>query len=104
MEALITVEEGEGSSYLRQEGDALNRMLNQADEFVDKSIEIDQEFDFQNKRLEQTGDKLNEILGKVPIFNALFRSISFHRYKESLVLGLVVGLVMFFGLKLIFFK
>ena len=79
-------------------------MLNQADEFVDKSIEIDQEFDFQNKRLEQTGDKLNEILGKVPIFNALFRSISFHRYKESLVLGLVVGLVMFFGLKLIFFK
>jgi hypothetical protein len=89
-------------AYLDQEIDAGKRCLRLAQEMSEKGNETLKEFDSQQKILFKNKEKINVILDKFPLINKILGSIKFHRYKEKIVLGVVLGLVAIFFLSRIY--
>ncbi len=68
------------------------------------SLILDEEIGSQNKILKNTSDKVDIILSKFPIIGKYLTRIKFHKYKEKIILGTVIGLIVYFGLYLIYNK
>ena len=58
----------------------------------------------QEKKLENSTQQVIKILQKIPIIEQMFGKIKFHQIKEKIILGIVIGVICFFGLYLIFHK
>jgi hypothetical protein len=49
-----------------------------------------------------TSGKIDAILNKFPAVNKVLGNIKYHKYKEKIILGFVIGVIIFIGLNLIY--
>lgn len=89
-----------GMNVLAEEHTSLNTCLRISEEMSRNALQADEEIQSQDKTLKKNRDKLETILNKVPIINKVLSNINFHKYKQNIVLGLVIGFIVFFGLYL----
>ena len=75
-----------------------------SDDLVKGNIELNEEIDNQNSILKYTSGKIDTILSKFPAVNKVLGSINFHKYKEKIILGFVIGVIVFLGLNLIYYR
>jgi hypothetical protein len=92
-----------GLEILGQEKDSICKTMNLADSIIQTGLTVDGELESQDKVLKKNKDRLETIILKVPIINQVLKSINFHKYKEKIILGLVVGIIIFMGLYLTYY-
>jgi hypothetical protein len=92
-----------GLELLSQENDSISKSMQLADTIIQTGISVDEELDTQDKVLKNNKNRLETILSKIPIIQKVLSSINFHKYKEKIILGLVVGIIIFVGLYLTYY-
>jgi len=78
--------------------------LKMSEDLAKGTLNLEEEIGSQNKILKNTSSKIDTILSKFPVIGKVLSSIKFHKYKEKIILGLVIGLILYLGLYLIFNK
>ena len=68
------------------------------------NVNLNEEIDSQNKMLKNTNSKIDTIMTKFPLIGKFLSSIKFYKYKEKIILGIVVGIIVWLGLYLIYNK
>jgi hypothetical protein len=89
-----------GITILNDENDSLHRCLKVSDTLTSMGKSNDDELKDQSKIINKNHESIIELLNKVPYINSVLKSIKFHKYKEKIILGLVIGLIVFLGLYL----
>jgi hypothetical protein len=93
----------EGRELLSNEQRSLDSSLRVAENIKKVGLQADEEIESQDKTLLKNKDKVLLIMSKVPIIHKLLTSIKFHRYKEKIILGMVIGVIVFLGLYLSYY-
>lgn len=91
-------------NILNDESSSINMCLKLSEDLAKGNLNLNEEIESQNKILKNTSSKIDTILTKFPIIGKFLSSIKFHKYKEKIILGIVVGLIVWFGLYLIYNK
>ena len=52
----------------------------------------------------KTEEKVVKILKKVPIIEQMFGKIKYHKMKEKLIIGTVIGVIIVLGIYLTFYR
>ena len=52
----------------------------------------------------KTEEQVVKILKKVPIIEQMFGKIKYHKIKEKLILGCVIGIIILLGIYLTFYR
>lgn len=97
------LENKNGLELLSQEKDSINKTMQLADSIINTGLTVDEELDSQDKILKNNKNRLDTIIEKVPIIGKVLSSIKFHKYKEKIILGLVIGIIIFMGLYLTYY-
>ena len=95
--------ENRGLDILNEENQSLNTCLRISEELKTIGINAEDELNSQEKTLRNNMDKIMVILNKIPGVNKIMSSIKFHKYKEKIILGLVIGSIIFLGLYLTYY-
>jgi hypothetical protein len=93
----------EGRDQLSNEKKGLDSALRISENIKMIGHEVDEELDTQDKTLLKNKDKILTIMSKVPIIHKVLTNIKFHRYKEKIILGIVIGVIVFLGLYLTYY-
>lgn len=91
-------------NILNDESSSVKMCLKLSEDLAKGNLNLNEEIESQNKVLKNTSSKLEIILKKYPIIGKVLSSIKFHKYKEKIILGIVVGLIVWLGLYLIYNK
>lgn len=83
-------------NLLHNEKEDLIKSISRAEDILVTAAEAEKEFDDQEKIIKRNQDRISEILNKVPLINKVLKSIKFHKYKEKIVLGFLIGFIIFF--------
>lgn len=89
---------------LNSEKDSLNVCLKLSEEITSTGMNANADLVEQDKTLKGSGEKVQKILRKVPVINQVLGNINFHKYKEKIILGIVIGVIVFIGLYLTFYR
>ncbi len=92
-----------GITILNEENDSLHRCLKISDSMNSMGKLNEEELGEQSKILNNNHKKVLDLLNRIPYINSVLNSIKFHKYKEKLILGIVIGMIIFFGLYLTFY-
>lgn len=107
LENLLTnkksLEKAEGIGLLNDENQSLNTCLQISEDMKKIAMSSEEELQYQAKALKNNREKLEGLLSKFPTINKVLGSIKFHKYKEKIVLGIVIGAICFLGLYLTFY-
>jgi len=93
----------EGITILNEENDSLNRCLKISDSLNNMGRLNEEELKEQSKVLNKNYQRILELINKVPYINTVLKSIKFHKYKEKIILGALIGSIVFLGLYLTFY-
>jgi len=91
-------------NILGDENASIKMSLKMSEELIKGNLELNEEIDNQNSILIYTTGKIDTILSKFPAVNKVLGSIKFHKYKEKIILGFVIGVIFFIGLNLIYYR
>lgn len=91
-------------NILNDESSSIQMCLKMSEDLAKGTLNLEEEIGSQNKILKNTSSKIDTILSKFPVIGKVLSSIKFHKYKEKIILGLVIGLILYLGLYLIFNK
>ncbi len=86
-----TIYKKDGINILYEENDSLNSTYKISNELIVQAKHSNDEMNNQEKNLQSTNEKLEIILGKVPVLGKLISSVGYHKVKEQVILGLVTG-------------
>ena len=89
-------------NILGDENSSINMCLKMSEELAKGNIDLNQEIESQNKTLKNTSSKVDIILSKFPVIGKVLKNIKFHKYKEKIILGIVIGIIVYLGLNLIY--
>ncbi len=89
---------------LGNESSSIKMSLRISEDLIRGNLDLNDEIDNQNKILKNTENKIDIILSKFPLVNKVLGSIKFHKYKEKIILGILIGIIIFIGLNLIYNK
>jgi len=78
--------------------------LKLSEDLAKGNLNVNEEIESQNKMLNNTNSKIVTIISKFPIIGKVLSSIKFQKYKEKIILGIVIGIIVWFGLYLIYNK
>ena len=92
-----------GIELLNEENQSLNTCLKISEDLKKIGVDAEDKLKSQGKTLNKNMDKVSLIISKVPGINKVMKSIKFHKYKEKIILGTVVGCIVFFGLYLTYY-
>ncbi len=91
-------------NILGEETSSIKMCLKMSENLVKGNIDLDEEINNQNNLLKKSNSKLDIILEKFPAIGKVLSSINFHKYKEKIILGIIIGIIVYFGLFLIYNK
>jgi hypothetical protein len=107
MDQLISDKKGlnetKGLSLLNEENQSLNACLKISEDLNKIGMKSEEELQIQQKTLNSTLEKVTKIINKIPGIHKILSSIKFHKYKEKIILGLVIGFIVFLGLYLTYY-
>ena len=107
MDQLISDKKGlnetKGLSLLNEENQSLNACLKISEDLNKIGMKSEDELQIQQKTLNSTLEKVTKIINKIPGIHKILSSIKFHKYKEKIILGLVIGCIVFLGLYLTYY-
>lgn len=89
---------------LTDEHSALKNAIQLSSEIETDAIMTNSELDEQSKRLSKSEEQVVKILKKIPLIEQLFGKIKFHKIKEKIILGIVVGIIVVLGIYLTFYR
>jgi hypothetical protein len=92
-----------GITMLNEENDSLHRCLKISDTLNNMGRLNEEELNEQSNVLNKNHQRILDLINKVPYINSVLKSIKFHKYKEKIILGIVIGFIMFLGLYLTFY-
>lgn len=98
-----TLNRAQGLELLNEENQSLNTCLKISEDLKKIGVEAEDELNSQAKTLKKNMDKVSLIISKVPGINKVMSSIKFHKYKEKIILGVVIGCILFLGLYLTYY-
>lgn len=75
-----------------------------SEELIKGNLELNEEIKNQNFMLKNTQGKIDLILSKFPGLNKILGNIKFHKYKDKIILGIIIGIICFIMLNLIYYK
>ncbi len=93
----------QGITILNDENDSLHRCLKISDNLNNMGRLNEEELKEQSKVLNKNYQRILELINKVPYINTVLKSIKFHKYKEKIILGVLIGFIVFLGLYLTFY-
>jgi hypothetical protein len=99
----LELQNKEGRELLSTERKGLDSALKISEHIKNIGHEVNEEIDSQDKTLLKNRDKVMNIMSKIPIIHKVLTNIKFHRYKEKIVLGIVIGIIIFLGLYLTYY-
>lgn len=89
---------------LTDENSSLKSSIALSNEITDNAIKTNAELDDQEKKLGKTEEQVVKILKKIPIIEQMFGKIKYHKIKEKLILGCVIGIIIVLGIYLTFYR
>lgn len=89
-------------NILHNENSSIKMCLKISEDLAKGNSQLNQEIESQNKILKNTNSKLETILSKFPLIGKVLSSINFHKYKEKIILGIVIGTIIYLGLYLVY--
>ena len=98
------IEDRRNLDLLSDEHQSLKNSINLSNEVNNAIMNANSDLNDQEKKLENSTQQVIKILQKIPIIEQMFGKIKFHQIKEKIILGIVIGIICFFGLYLIFHK
>ena len=98
------IEDRTNLDLLSDEHQSLKNSINLSNEVNSAIMNANSDLNDQEKKLENSTQQVIKILQKIPIIEQMFGKIKFHQIKEKIILGIVIGVICFFGLYLIFHK
>ena len=98
------IEDRTNLDLLSDEHQSLKNSINLSNEVNNAIMNANSDLNDQEKKLENSTQQVIKILQKIPIIEQMFGKIKFHQIKEKIILGIVIGVICFFGLYLIFHK
>lgn len=91
-------------NILNDENASIKMSLKMSEELIKGNLQLSEEIEDQNNIMKFTKGKIETILTKFPAVNKVLGSIKFHKYKEKIIIGFVIGAIVFLGLNLIYRK
>lgn len=91
-------------NILNDESSSIKMCLRLSEDLAKGNLNVNEEIESQNKTLKNTSSKIDTILTKFSVIGKFLSSIKFHKYKEKIILGIVVGIIVWLGLYLIYNK
>ena len=98
------IEDRTNLDLLSDEHQSLKNSINLSNEVNNAIMNANSDLNDQEKKLENSTQQVIKILQKIPLIEQMFGKIKFHQIKEKIILGIVIGVICFFGLYLIFHK
>ena len=98
------IEDRTNLDLLSDEHQSLKNSINLSNEVNNAIMNANSDLNDQEKKLENSTQQVIKILQKIPIIEQMFGKIKFHQIKEKIILGIIIGVICFFGLYLIFHK
>ena len=98
-----TLNESQGVNLLNEENQSLNTCLRISEDLKKLGFTSEGELQSHHTSLNRTLDKVTTIINKIPGIHSILKSIKFHKYKEKIILGLVIGIIVFLGLYLTYY-
>ena len=98
------IEDRTNLDLLSDEHQSLKNSNNLSNEVNNAIMNANSDLKNKEKKLENSTQQVIKILQKIPIIEQMFGKIKFHQIKEKIILGIVIGVICFFGLYLIFHK
>ena len=89
---------------LTDENSSLKSSIALSNEITENAIKTNAELDDQEKKMGKTEEQVVKILKKVPIIEQMFGKIKYHKIKEKLILGCVIGIIILLGIYLTFYR
>ena len=89
---------------MNDESSSIKMCLKLSEDLAKGNLNVNEEIESQNKMLNNTNSKIVTIISKFPIIGKVLSSIKFQKYKEKIILGIVIGIIVWFGLYLIYNK
>jgi hypothetical protein len=89
---------------MNDESSSIKMCLKLSEDLAKGNLNVNEEIESQNKMLNNTNSKIATIISKFPIIGKVLSSIKFQKYKEKIILGIVIGIIVWFGLYLIYNK
>ena len=89
---------------LGDENASLKNTLSLSSEITNNMDATNIELEDQRKRLDKTTDTVVKILQRVPIIEQMFGKIKFHKIKEKIIIGCVLGFCFVLGIYLTFYR
>ena len=96
--------ENKNIDLLVDEKSSLKNSITLSNEITASAIQTNIELDDQEKRMGKTEEKVVKILQKVPILEQMFGKIKYHKMKEKLIIGTVIGVIIVLGIYLTFYR
>ena len=92
--------ENKNIDLLIDEKSSLKNSITLSNEINASAIQTNIELDDQEKKMGKTEEKVVKILKKVPIIEQMFGKIKYHKMKEKLIIGTVIGVIIVLGIYL----
>jgi hypothetical protein len=96
----IELNNKDGMDMLANERSSIDSALKISENIKIVGMEADEEIDSQDKTLLKNKNKVLTIMSKIPVINKVLSNVKFHKYKEKIILGIVIGVIVFLGLYL----
>lgn len=96
--------ENKNIDLLVDEKSSLKNSIMLSNEINESAIQTNMELDDQEKKMGKTEEKVVKILKKVPILEQMFGKIKYHKMKEKLIIGTVIGVIIVLGIYLTFYR
>ena len=96
--------ENKNIDLLIDEKSSLKNSITLSNEINASAIQMNIELDEQEKKMGKTEEKVVKILKKVPILEQMFGKIKYHKMKEKLIIGTVIGVIIVLGIYLTFYR
>ena len=96
--------ENKNIDLLIDEKSSLKNSITLSNEINASAIQTNIELDDQEKKMGKTEEKVVKILKKVPIIEQMFGKIKYHKMKEKLIIGTVIGVIIVLGIYLTFYR
>ena len=96
--------ENKNIDLLIDEKSSLKNSITLSNEINASAIQTNLELDDQEKKMGKTEEKVVKILKKVPIIEQMFGKIKYHKMKEKLIIGTVIGVIIVLGIYLTFYR
>lgn len=94
----------ENINNLDDENQALKNCLKMSTDITNNLNNTNEELENQNKRLDESSENVVKTLKKMPIIGKMMGDIKYYQIREKLIIGCVVGVVIFIMLFITFHK